>query len=127
MRGRTIKKFRYLRDRFLTEKFFFNRGKSLMSDLFELLTLTTIVGLFVGKLNSNFHTNIDEGTAMTLVIPLMLIYWILGRADAKKLHLIQKENEISTGFNPVIDKMAERIRKIDKNTRYSENKRIKFH
>jgi len=103
MEGREIKKkLQEIRDKVLWEKFFFNRGKSIWSDLPELLTLTTIVGLFVDKLNTIFHSNIDVGKTMMGVPIIMVLYWITGRGDYKKLHIIQKENEIQMMANPAL-------------------------
>lgn len=95
-------KLRKIRDRVLWEKWFFNRGKSIWSELVEIMTVTTIVGLFVERLNNWFGLNIDAGKAMIAVPPLMIIYWITGRIDYKKLHIIQVENEISLKANPAL-------------------------
>jgi len=102
MKEKTKDKLRKIRKRGLFEKFFFNRGKSLWSDLIELLTLTTIVGLFVDKVNSAFNMNFDVGRAMIAVPFIVILYWITGRIDYKKLHLIQIENEIAMEANPAL-------------------------
>lgn len=121
MNRRDFNTLRRIRKRILWEKWFFNRGKSIWSDLIELLTLTTIVGLFVDKLNTYFGTNIPISKAMMAVPLVMILYWITGRLDFTRLHLIQIENEIALTANPAlfdrIKRMDRRIKKISKNTR----------
>lgn len=118
MNDSTKKKLRTIRDRILWEKFFFNRGKSIWSDLPELLTLTTVVGLFVNLINNIAHTNFNVGKAMMGVPIVMITYWLTGRGDYKKLHIIQKENEIALMANPAlyekVCKIVEDIKEIKK-------------
>ncbi len=100
---------RIIRDRILWEKFFFNRGKSIYSDFFELLTITTVVGGFLTLLNYNLHTNFEVGKVMAFVPIVLVVYWLTGRLDYKKIHLIQKENEIAMESNPALYKKICRI------------------
>lgn|SRR3990167_2856726 len=106
----TIKKLAKVRDRILWEKWFINRGKSIWSDIPELLTLTTIVGLFVNQVNSVLNVNLDVGKAMIFTPLVVILYSLTGKTDYKFLHLIQKENEIAMQANPAL---YEKIRHIE--------------
>lgn len=110
------KQLRITRDRVLWEKWFLNRGKAIMSDFIELLTFTTIAGLFTKIINDSFGTNYPVGFVLKIAPFIYFGYWVLGRVDFYKIHLIQKENEIAMISNPALYKkvceMYEEIKKI---------------
>ena len=98
---------RKIRDGILWQKFFFNRGYSIGDDIIKLFTLTTIVGLFIDLINRNFGTQLDVGKAMMAIPLIVIFYWMIGRLDFKKIHIIQKENEIQMQANPALyDKLT---------------------
>jgi hypothetical protein len=105
---------RWFRDRFLWQKFLYNRGNSIWSDLFQLMTLSTIMGLFVEKVNQITGTHFSVGFAMMMIPPIMILYWITGNIDFYKFHLIQKENEIAMEANPAL---YDKIKSILRNTK----------
>jgi len=123
MRKQNIKKLRRFRDFVLWQKFFYNRGNNILDDFVKLLTLTTIVGLFVDKVNSAFGMTLSVGKAMTFVPLIMVVYWILGRMDYNHMHLVQKENEIGMSANPAL---YDKIKKISKDVKRIR-KRVIFH
>ena len=131
MKRQTIKTFRWLRDRILWEKFYYNRGSSIWDDVIKLITLSTVAGWFTTLLNTNFGTHISVKDAMAIIPFVMILYWISGRIDYFKFHLIQKENEIAMNANPALyDKIKailKNTKKIKKSQRYEENRRVIFH
>jgi hypothetical protein len=109
MKNKRLKK---LRDKILWEKFYFNRGKSIVSDIMEIILGMASIRITVQGINGLFHTDLNPDKAMLIIPPLMITYWVLGRFDFKIIHIIQKENEIANEANP---SLYNRIKRIDKN------------
>ena len=124
-------KLRWTRDRILGVKFLYNRGKSIVSDLFETFLAMASIKIVVAGINDFFHTNFDPSKAMMIVFPFMVLYVILGWIDFYKIHLIQKENEIAMNANPALYEKIKAIlkntKKIKKRIRYETGKQIIIH
>lgn len=103
-------KLRRLRWRFFLEKFYWNYGKSLMSDFVELIMLSASSGLLVNQINERYGTNFDTGKAMIFGIILYAAYWFIGRIAIEKLHILQIQNEIALEKNPAL---YDKIKRID--------------
>ena len=102
------------RDRGLFEKWFFNRGQSIWSDLFYLITITSLLTILVDKINASFGTNLDVGKVILFTPAIIILYWITGRVDFYILHIIQRENEIALIANPALyEKLCKILKDIE--------------
>ena|SRR3990167_2458163 len=109
-----------IRWRFFIEKFYWNYGKSLMSDFVDLIMLSASSGLLVNQINSRYETNIDSGSAMIFGALLYVAYWFIGRIAIEKLHILQIQNEIALEKNPAL---YEKITRIDENVKELKDKK----
>lgn len=101
------KNLKKLRDFYCYTDFFLNRGLAIFNGLYQILKYTAFTGIIVGMVNEVLRNlGIDWQIAMenvfffTPVLVILLIF--LGILDVKKIHALQKSNEISTQYNPFL-------------------------
>ena len=109
MEETTKEKFRKIRRVSVLIKFLMDRGLGLLTTPYTIIKYSTFAGLFVELLNKAFGLGISLKATMILTPFLALFGIIVGYLDVKVLHILQVENEIATGFNPVIDKISQRV------------------
>ena len=102
MRRRVKDNLRKIRDIYCFGNFFLNRGIGLFSSVYQIVKYTAFAGIIVGMINEAFgiHIPMDKVIFFTPILVILLI--AMGVIDVKKIHALQKSNEISTRYNPYL-------------------------
>ena len=91
-----------IRDIYCYSDFFLGRGMGLFSSIYQIGKYIAIVGIIIELINRKFNVNIPI-EKITLFVPFFILFMIFcGIMDVKKIHALQKGNEISTRFNPYL-------------------------
>ena len=112
---------RKIRDGYCIGDFYMQRGLGLLTSPYTIIKYTAFAVIIIEAINKFFHTDLwgilTVQNAMYFAPVLAILCLLIGLADVKKIHLIQRTNEISTRLNPILYKMERRIKRLDKRTR----------
>ena len=109
MKSSIKNKLRWLRDTYCYLNFFLNRGLAILNTPYAIIKYTAFAGIAVNLINQGFHTDISIKGTIIFTPFLVILGVIIGVIDTKKIHLLQKDNEIGTRYNTYL------VRLIDKN------------
>ena len=115
MKEKTKNKLKKARDTYCYGDFFLGRGLGIINSIYQIVKYTAFTGIVVGMINEafgDFHwwiINISIHIPMDRVfffVPILVIVLILiGVIDVKKIHTLQKMNEIHIRYNPYLIKL----------------------
>ncbi len=108
-----IEKLRALRDFYCYTDFFLNRGLAMFNSVYQVIKYTAFAGIIVEMLNKAFGINIPMDKVIYFTPILVILLIIAGIIDVKKLHVLQKNNEIGILYNPKLVSLIEGNRKKD--------------
>ena len=101
---------RKLRDIYCFGDFFLNRGLGLFNSIYSVAKYTAFAGILVEMANKAFGLSIPMDKVIIFMPVLMIILILAGVIDAKKLHALQKSNEIATRYNTYLVNLIKRKR-----------------
>ncbi len=120
---RNLKK---IRDLYCYTDFFLNRGLGIFNGLYQVMKYAAFTGIIVGMINEvlrnlglDFRIGMENVFLMTPVFVVLLI--LLGILDVRKIHTLQKSNEISTRYNTFL---VDLIKNGNKNKKNYDRKKI---
>ena len=99
---KTLKK---IRDLYCYTDFFLNRGLGLFNGLYQMMKYMAFAGIIIGMVNEvigKFGLNIPMEYVIFFTPVFMAALIAVGIIDVKKIHALQKTNEISTRYNPFL-------------------------
>ncbi|MFZ2356954.1 MAG: hypothetical protein WAW67_03920 [Candidatus Omnitrophota bacterium] len=116
MKENTRNKLRKIRDEYyVPTKAKYNKGNSLIDDVWNIINRVVIIGLGIELFNQNSPWKIPISIAPIIAIIYPFLATFLGYIDQHILHLTQAENKYQFDFlNPFMKKIARQINQIKK-------------
>ena len=99
---------RKARDIYCHIDFWMDRGQVMLEPFIEVVKYTAYATMVITGWNSAFGKygwEIAFENVFFLVPPLAIVLTLLGYLDVKKVHTLQKTNELSTKYNPYLVKL----------------------
>ena len=103
MKKKYRNKLKRLRNVYCYGEFFLNRGLGLLNPLYQIAKYTAFAGIIVGMINEAIGYTYISMDKVFYFIPIVVIaLMITGIIDVRKIHTLQKSNEIQTKYNPYL-------------------------
>jgi len=96
---------RKVRDFYCYVDFFMDRGLSIFNSVYQVLKYTAFAGILVEMINKAFGLEIQMDSVIYFVPVVIVVFILAGIIDVKKVHALQKQNEITTVYNPYLVKL----------------------
>ena len=99
-------KLKKLRDFYCYTDFYLNRGLAIHNGPYQILKFLAFSGIVVNMVNEVIDgwwgIRIPMDYVFIFVPPIAVYFMSFGWLDVKKIHALQKSNEISTQYNPFL-------------------------
>lgn len=116
---------RKIRDLYCYGDFFMNRGQAVINSFYEVIKYVAFAGIVVELINKSVGGRLGFVIPLEAVIyavpVLMVIMILIGVIDIKKVHALQKINELSTKYNPYLVRLITNSRNNNDNDNDNED------